>query len=104
MQVAGLDPDKVEYAMRSHDGKVWVQKINVTSVGVKEVLLRMAEVKMRASSGHVSKYLKDYLRLFGAQNIVLTKEERVTVIHCLHNLESSYESAVKQKLLAHRQL
>ena len=102
MQVAGLDPDKVEYAMRTHDGKVWVQKINVTSVGVKEVLLRMAEVKKRASSGHVSRYLKDYLRLFGAQNIVLTKEERVTVIHCLHNLESCYESAVKQKLLAHR--
>ena len=51
MQVAGLDPDKVEYAMRTHDGKVWVQKINVTSVGVKEVLLRMADVKTRAGSG-----------------------------------------------------
>ena len=49
MQVAGLDPDKVEYAMRTHDGKVWVQKINVTSV--KEVLLRMADVKTRAGSG-----------------------------------------------------
>ena len=31
-----------------------------------------------------------------------TKAERVTVIHCFHNLEECYEAAVKQKLLEHR--
>ena len=62
----------------------------------------MAKMKDKIGNNHFSKCLKDYLRQFGAQNIELTKEERVTVIHALHNLEDSYKAAVKQKLLEHR--
>ena len=80
--------------MRTFEGKVWVQKTWLTAPGMKEGLLKMADVKTKAQG-------QNHLRCFGAQNLELTKDERKAVIHCLHNLEACYVAAVKQKF-AHR--
>ena len=82
MQVAGLDANKVEYAMRTFDGKVWIGKIRITAVGVKEVLLVSQDegwsVKEVLLEGVLLFFLVLFVLFFGVVLFLVAKEGKIT--------------------------